>query len=125
MWEVILFDCDFEIERPIRFYKQTLNAIKGPFKDDNSDSQSENDDLEPHPGRGGAGDPNDPSTTDIAQNHPEDLRDASNHTFYIKSTERRLKLVAKNARQMDQFSKFTLFKLLKYFCKATRNSCQY
>ena len=105
---MVLFDCDFEIERPIRFYKQTINAIKGPFKDDNSDTQSELED-DPHPGKGGAGDPNDPSTTDMAQTHPEDLRDASNHTFYIKSTEKRLKLVAKNARQMDQFSRFFIY----------------
>jgi phospholipase D1/2 len=49
------------------------------------------------------GDPNDPSTTDIAQTDAKMLRNAATHTFYLWNAERKLKLVAKNERQMDQF----------------------
>lgn len=50
------------------------------------------------------GDPNDPSTTDaVSKEDKAELRDASSHTFYITNAQARLKLVAKNERQMDQF----------------------
>lgn len=55
------------------------------------------------PKGGGVGDPNDPSTTDAAKSDPKALKNASIHTFYIRNAERKIKLVAKSERQMDQF----------------------
>lgn len=39
----------------------------------------------------------------MARDDPQDLKNASAHTFYIRNAERKLKLVAKSERQMDQF----------------------
>ena len=109
IWDVILVDSEFKLERPRRLYRQTLNAVKAPFQhgDDDDEDQGEldgapSDERKPG-GKNGAGDPNDPSTTDAAKNDPDALKDASGHTFYVSTAERRVKLVAKNVRQMDQF----------------------
>jgi phospholipase D1/2 len=111
-WEVFLIDPSFIIERPKRLYRKTINSVTlGAFrKDGDADALADAGDARPEdeqaPKRdkaGGVGDPNDPSTTDLAKSNPEELRDASSHTFYIKNTQTRLKLVAKNERQMDQF----------------------
>lgn len=89
-----MIDSTFEIVRPTRVYRQGLQFFKG----DGGDSDEEGG--KPERGHNGAGDPLDPSATD-PENH--DLRDSSNHTFYLKSSERRLRLVAKTERQQDQF----------------------
>lgn len=53
----------------------------------------------------GAGDPNGPSTTSAAegQENQDDLRTTSAHTFYLRTSERKMRLVAKTERQQDQF----------------------
>lgn len=109
IYEVFMIDSTFELERPKRIYRQGLNIFQH-----RSDSDSETEDApktekapvdpllaaEPKPlGHRGAGDPLDPSATDGGTA----LRDSSNHTFYLKSSERRLRLVAKTERQQDQF----------------------
>ncbi|GAA5892364.1 hypothetical protein JCM5296_003579 [Sporobolomyces johnsonii] len=122
IYEVIMVDSTFEIERPTRIYRKGL----GIFHHDSSSAETLDDPAaheravegllatEPHPqGHHGAGDPNDPSTTQhgrmnpTAQDHDESndalLKDTSNHTFYLKSSERKLRLVAKTERQQDQF----------------------
>ena len=52
---------------------------------------------------GNVGDPNDPSTSSLAKDDPKYLQNTSLHTFYLKNSERKIKLVAKTQRQMDQF----------------------
>lgn len=49
------------------------------------------------------GDPQDPSTTDIAITNPEEMHSTSQHTFYLHNSEHKIKLNAKSERQMDQF----------------------
>lgn len=97
LYDVFIFDSDFEIERPKRLYKKGLSLFDHLRKDQSDETATHLGDTK------GAGDPADPSTTDIAQSDPKTLRDASSHTFYITNAERKLKLVAKNERQMDQF----------------------
>ncbi|GAA5922273.1 hypothetical protein JCM1841_001392 [Sporobolomyces salmonicolor] len=121
IYEVIMIDSTFEIERPTRIYRKGL----GIFHHDSGSDETLDDPVaherdvegllanEPRPqGHHGAGDPNDPSTTHPGrtkpgQDHDESndamLKDTSNHTFYLKSSERKLRLVAKTERQQDQF----------------------
>jgi phospholipase D1/2 len=106
----MLVDSTFEIERPTRMYRKGLKIFSG----DNSSSESIDadpstrtdgllsDEKKPQ-GHHGAGDPNDPSSTNQGKGDAEDLKDTSNHTFYLRSSERKMRLVAKTERQQDQF----------------------
>lgn len=106
-----MIDSSFELEHPKRIYRQGLNLFTHPNESDSSLSPTGTTTAakpdpalanEPKPAdRRGAGDPLDPSTSNA--NNEEALKDSSNHTFYLKSSERRLRLVAKTERQQDQF----------------------
>ncbi|GAA6060274.1 hypothetical protein JCM10212_003974 [Sporobolomyces blumeae] len=109
VYEVMLVDSTFEIERPTRMYRKGLKI----FSHDDSSSETLGDpngartdgllsDEKKPQGHHGAGDPNDPSSTNQGADDP-DLKDTSNHTFYLRSSERKLRLVAKTERQQDQF----------------------
>ncbi|KAL8280164.1 hypothetical protein RQP46_007494 [Phenoliferia psychrophenolica] len=115
IYEVFMIDSTFELERPKRMYRQGLNLFHHPHDSDSENedpsgapkSQNEKTDpllaAEPTPqGHRGAGDPLDPSSTNVGADSNE-MHDSSNHTFYLKSSERRLRLVAKTERQQDQF----------------------
>lgn len=108
---MFLIDASFEIERPKRVFRQGFNLLSryNPDHSDDEDldpdspeQQALKDSAKPQ-GKFGAGDPLDPSTTNLAASDPNRLRDSSNHTFYLKSSERKLRLVAKTERQQDQF----------------------
>jgi phospholipase D1/2 len=109
IWDVFLFDSDFSIERPKRLYKKGLSLftpaddskLAAPFKYSHkrAPGELENGAVDDGPRMG---DPNDPSTTDV-RTDSKALRDTASHTFYLWNAERKLKLVAKNERQMDQF----------------------
>lgn len=128
MWEVFLFDMDFHAERPKRLYRQGLNTFKTAMhseedqqedgavdafeKGEKSDSkgamplQKAKKLLHKRNKRdvpSAVGDPQDPSTTDIAANDPEEMMSTSQHTFYLVNSETKLKMTAKSERQMDQF----------------------
>ncbi|BGP07097.1 Phospholipase D1 [Rhodotorula toruloides] len=113
VFEVIMVDSTFEIERPTRMYRKGLNFLHANGTNDSLDDvdpelREGNVDLLAQVGRPqghrGAGDPNDPSTTDPkSNNEKEDLKSSSVHTFYLRSSERKLRLVAKTERQQDQF----------------------
>jgi phospholipase D1/2 len=112
IWDVFLLDSDFKIERPNRLYRQGIglfssNRQKSHGKDnrDGEDLPGEKKPLAGFEGISGGniGDPNDPSTTSDAKEDPQHLKNTSAHTFYIKNSERKVKLVAKSERQMDQF----------------------
>lgn len=100
-----MVDSTFEIERPTRVYRQGLHLFSHSETDTDLVDPSlpdPNADLPPEErpqGKAGVADPLDPSTT----NDPNQLRDVSNHTFYLNGSERRLRLVAKTERQQDQF----------------------
>ncbi|WWC88903.1 uncharacterized protein L201_003818 [Kwoniella dendrophila CBS 6074] len=116
-YDVFLLDADFTIERPKRYYRTGLHLLSnhGPTKaiknktgggnlTDNAEGDNPNDiDLD-NPfnreliiasgeGKGSKGQ----SMHDDGEHH------ASQHTFTIANSQRRMKLVAKNARQMHQF----------------------
>jgi phospholipase D1/2 len=81
VYDVFLIDSDFAIERPRRAYRKGLHLLSG------------------HKHKGGKNDH--PAELELLDE--EDNKDTSHHTFYISNAQRRIKLVAKNARQMHQF----------------------
>nr|XP_031859677.1 uncharacterized protein CI109_004952 [Kwoniella shandongensis]KAA5526749.1 hypothetical protein CI109_004952 [Kwoniella shandongensis] len=112
-YEVFLIDSDFTIERPKRAYRTGMHMltnnshikhIRGDGDIDNAEGDNPNGIDTENPfnreliiasgeGKGSK-----------AQNmHDEGEHHASQHTFYINNSQRRLKLMAKNARQMHQF----------------------
>ncbi|KAK8858386.1 hypothetical protein IAR55_002613 [Kwoniella newhampshirensis] len=112
-YEVFLIDSDFTIERPKRAYRTgmhlltghgSMKAIKHNGDIDNAEGDNPNDIDTDNPfnreliiasgeGKGSK-----------AQNmHDEGEHHASQHTFFINNSQRRLKLMAKNARQMHQY----------------------
>ncbi|GAA5822012.1 hypothetical protein JCM11251_004824 [Rhodosporidiobolus azoricus] len=171
IYEVIMVDSTFEIERPTRVYRKGLNLLNldGSSTDDLEASLRDGaadlltSEKKPQ-GRHGARDPNDPSSTQHkpmggmggkgadkhedpekaaekerenkeggegknkdqaiandqnrsarqrASHHlsddptagaaDENIKSSSNHTFYLRSSERKLRLVARTERQQDQF----------------------
>lgn len=111
IWDVFFIDSDFEIQRPKRLYRQGIGLFASDMQKtfgkehEPEDLPESADTIQGREGiRGGViGDPNDPSTTNLAKDDPKYLKNASAHTFYIKNSERKIKLVAKSERQMDQF----------------------
>ncbi|WRT67553.1 uncharacterized protein IL334_004525 [Kwoniella shivajii] len=113
-YDVFLIDSDFSIERPKRYYRTGIHLLSshGPAKQlrdkgdliANAEGDNPNDiDLD-NPfnreliissgeGKGSKG----------QSMHDEGEHHASQHTFTISNSQRRMKLVAKNARQMHQF----------------------
>ncbi|KAL0243438.1 hypothetical protein I308_105404 [Cryptococcus tetragattii IND107] len=113
-YDVFLFDSDFTIIRPKRYYRQGINILSGHaaakhIKLKNGSDSNNNISI---PERV---DTDNPFNREVivrsgegqgskAQNmHDETEHEASQHTFYIVNSQRKLKLVAKNARQMHQF----------------------
>ncbi|WWD04615.1 hypothetical protein V865_002686 [Kwoniella europaea PYCC6329] len=111
-YDVFLLDADFTIERPKRYYRTgfhlltnhgSTNRKKKSGKANVAGDNPNNIDLD-NPfnreliissgeGKGSKG----------QSMHDEGEHHASQHTFTIGNSQRRLKLVAKNARQMHQF----------------------
>ncbi len=111
VYDVFLLDNEFEIIQPKRIYRKTL-ALGSVAKDkikskgdgddgDAADAEKEHEDV----------------TAMLTNGHFRDEKDqkaqgskgtatasgVSSHTFYIKNSERKLKLVAKTERLMNQF----------------------
>jgi phospholipase D1/2 len=112
IYDVFLIDSSFEIERPLRIYHQGLQLFTHAHHDDNEehddDGSSHNAGLPANEkpkclGGAGVGDPLDPSTTDVAIADSKNQTDSSNRVFFLKSSDRKLKLIAKTERQQDQF----------------------
>nr|AEG78581.1 SPO14 [Cryptococcus gattii] len=113
-YDVFLFDSDFTIIRPKRYYRQGINILSGHAAVKHIrlkvGSVTSYDKSIPH-----HVDTDNPLNREVivrsgegqgskAQNmHDETEHEASQHTFYIVNSQRKLKLVAKNARQMHQF----------------------
>ncbi|ORX40300.1 hypothetical protein BD324DRAFT_641172 [Kockovaella imperatae] len=107
-YDVFILDQDFAIERPKRAYRHGLHLVTGKSSIKRSHKHSATDEIEV--------DPENPLATEIAINsgegkgpNPHTLGDdgqesyASQHTFFIVSSQRKLKLQARNARHMHQF----------------------
>ncbi|GAA5971879.1 hypothetical protein JCM11641_001553 [Rhodosporidiobolus odoratus] len=136
IYDVIMVDSTFEIERPTRVLRKGLHLLGNGESDDDIDAAVREGAIdllaaEAKPqGHRGAGDPNDPSSTrhkpmggaggkgagagdneggkervrdETATPDKEELKTSSVHTFYLRSSERKLRLVAKTERQQDQF----------------------
>lgn len=107
LFEVFLIDGDFAIERPKRVIRQGLSKLTGssstPQKTGGSGTaQSDRQKaIAAAAGSGHALENNDGKhQAALAEG---DGRAASQHTFFIQNSQMRLKLVAKNVRQMQQF----------------------
>ncbi|EPQ51020.1 phospholipase D [Gloeophyllum trabeum ATCC 11539] len=117
VWDVFLFDPDFKIERPKRYYRAGLNLLHA------SSSGSSSSDM-PSGRRTPVLDPS--TNTDPlieADSHDRNMNDlqppadgkeaerrkrrknneVSKHTFYIENSQMKLKLYARNERQMLQW----------------------
>ncbi|KWU47456.1 phospholipase D [Rhodotorula sp. JG-1b] len=108
VFDVIMVDSTFELERPARAYRKGLQLLHADGSHESlAMPEGTTGDLKPAKPSGyrGAGDPNDPSTTSAAEGleHQDDLRTTSAHTFYLRTSERKMRLVAKTERQQDQF----------------------
>ncbi|WVN88729.1 uncharacterized protein L203_103942 [Cryptococcus depauperatus CBS 7841] len=111
VYDVFLFDSDFTIIRPTRYYRQGALILSGhkatkTIKID-SDGVSQNHESLPWID---AEENNDRATrfgneegSKLQNMNYEKELQASQHTFYIMNSGRKLKLVAKNARHMYQF----------------------
>jgi phospholipase D1/2 len=108
VFDVIMVDSTFELERPARAYRKGLHLLHADGSHESlAMPEGTTGDLKPAKPSGyrGAGDPNNPSTTSAAegQENQDDLRTTSAHTFYLRTSERKMRLVAKTERQQDQF----------------------
>ncbi|EPQ28717.1 uncharacterized protein PFL1_03521 [Pseudozyma flocculosa PF-1] len=132
IYDVFLMDNDFVIERPKRLYKQTMHLAHGlTHSDDKEQRAIDSSEQTGDPGdvaaaekqgsydrtalltegqfadperkkqgdKGGGGGKGGGADADKADPN----RHVSSHTFYIRNAERKLKLVARNERVMDQF----------------------
>lgn len=116
LYDVFLMDNDFKVERPKRLYKQTMHIAHGLTHSDDKKAAEVESSEQPEASKGASGNEASYDQTalltgghfkDVDPNKREeahsDERHASSHTFYIRNAERKLKLVAKNERMMEQF----------------------
>ncbi|WVR06183.1 hypothetical protein IAU60_003213 [Kwoniella sp. DSM 27419] len=113
-YDVFLLDSDFTIERPKRYYRTGMHllsghgSIKSLARKGHSMADAADGDLNEV-------DTDNPFNRELIiasgegkgskgqQMHDDGEHHASQHTFTIMNSQRKLKLVAKNARQMHQF----------------------
>lgn len=114
--DVFLFDVDFRITRPKRIYRQPLHHSKDPADGESDSSDANHEDM---PARDQTGQDNSEKGrkdlaeliikgqfTNMREGREIDLQHAhgvSAHTFYLINSHQKLKLVAHNQRQMNQF----------------------
>ncbi|KAL7424031.1 Phospholipase D1 [Cryptotrichosporon argae] len=108
LYDVFLLDTDFSIERPKRAYRTGLSLLSGGHVKSIKGRKELGADAEKIVGS--MVDHSNPAAVAIAQGagegegqHADEMQDeeeakASQHTFYITNSQRKLKLVAKNAR---------------------------
>lgn len=110
-YDVFLIDADFSIERPKRAYRTGFHRISGrngmkphhssdPATRAEHDNDIDTDNPFTHEMMVAAGEGQGKTADRI---HDPEEADASHHSFFIVNSQRRLKLVAKNARQLHQF----------------------
>lgn len=111
IYDVFLIDSDFTIERPKRVYRTGFSLISGKATRHDPKQTTR---INQRPGLE-AVDPDNPLDMDLVASSGEDQtraldianeegeNEASHHTFFISNSQRKLKLIAKNARVMHQF----------------------
>lgn len=116
LYDVFLMDNEFKVERPKRLYKQTMHIAHGlTHSDDKKGPEVESSEQPDSANASGSKEASYDQTALLTGGHFKDVdpkkrdeahdaeRHASSHTFYIRNAERKLKLVAKNERMMEQF----------------------
>lgn len=89
IFDVFLIDSSFKLERTKRLLRQGMHLFS--HHTDPADEMLQDSALI------------NTEATAVETTKPEQFKDASNHTFALVSSERRLKLVAKTERQQEQF----------------------
>lgn len=119
LFEVFLIDGDFAIERPKRVLRQGLSKLTGhgSFKsaaglkshDAGGSGTAQQDRQKAIAAAAGSGHALEHGDEDTGEHHQAAIAEgdegqtASHHTFFIANSQTKLKLVAKNVRQMQQF----------------------
>jgi len=111
IYDIFLVDDEFQLKRPTRLLKQGIHLLDwhDASKEQHAPALNFDNEVDPNQsaqgnpsGSGGEGDPDEGVTAELAAD-PRQLQHASSHVFYIINSEREVKLIAKNERQMDQF----------------------
>ncbi|KDQ62566.1 hypothetical protein JAAARDRAFT_171033 [Jaapia argillacea MUCL 33604] len=117
VWDVFLLDSDFKIERPKRVYRQGLNLLHGEGEDNDETSRARSVMLDPSTNTDPLAGENH-ADWETRESWDEDRKgkgkgkdsdkkkssgEVSKHTFYIENSQMRLKLFARNERQMLQW----------------------
>jgi phospholipase D1/2 len=102
IFDVFMFDQDFTIERPNRVLRKTIGkADKFQHDHDWANMTGEDDGGEENRLAALEGDIHGVDRATLDEKNSG--KNVSHHTFYVKNSQNRLKLVAKNVRQMQQF----------------------
>ncbi|KNZ45333.1 hypothetical protein VP01_823g3 [Puccinia sorghi] len=111
IYDIFLVDDEFQLKRPTRLLKQGIHLLDwhDASKEQHAPTLNFDNEVDPNQsaqgnpsGSGGGGDPDEGVTAELAAD-PRQVQHASSHVFYIINSEREVKLIAKNERQMDQF----------------------
>jgi phospholipase D1/2 len=104
VYDVFLIDGDFAIERPKRFYKQTIHLASELASDDkDKDKNGEKKDSGTNPEHAALLTDGQYGGETGADDDSPGSKSVSSHTFYIRNAQQRLRLVAKTERLMRQF----------------------
>jgi phospholipase D1/2 len=109
IYDIFLVDDEFQLKRPTRLLKQGIHLLDwhDASKEQHAPALNFENEVDPNhstPGNNpsGSGDPDEGVTAELAADSRQ-VQHASSHVFYITNSEREVKLIAKNERQMDQF----------------------
>ncbi|KAA1090862.1 Phospholipase D1 [Puccinia graminis f. sp. tritici] len=108
IYDIFLVDDEFQLKRPTRLLKQGIHLLDWHDASKEQHAPTLNFDNEVDPNQSaqgnpsGSGDPDEGVAAELAADSRQ-VQHASSHVFYITNSEREVKLIAKNERQMDQF----------------------
>ncbi|ESK89222.1 spo14 [Moniliophthora roreri MCA 2997] len=107
VWDVFLLDSDFTIERPRRYYRQGLNLLhpdSGHHEKPPTPMLDPSTNVNPLEGRADGQDDHDEAHPWADKKKKKaNANEVSKHTFFVSNSQMRLKLYAKNERQMLQW----------------------
>ncbi|OAV88495.1 hypothetical protein PTTG_00875 [Puccinia triticina 1-1 BBBD Race 1] len=108
IYDIFLVDDEFQLKRPTRLLKQGIHLLDwhDASKEQHAPALNFENEVDPNQSAqgnpSGSGDPDEGVTAELAADSRQ-VQHASSHVFYITNSEREVKLIAKNERQMDQF----------------------
>ncbi|MBW0478538.1 hypothetical protein O181_018253 [Austropuccinia psidii MF-1] len=127
IYDIFLVDDEFQVKRPTRLLKQGIHLLDWHDASKQQPSTNLNESMEPKLKKKSSSDkkqknkqsrrsisrdtnpddqvtdPEDPFSAELFTADSHQARNSSSHVFYIVNSEREVKLIAKNERQMDQF----------------------